>query len=83
MRKLYIILLLLFLSCSKDTILDNDTVPCKKDCYLNLVQVTVNGIHLVKSSELKTIDCDTDTEPFDIIRNSDGRIIQYKIYRCN
>ena len=82
MKKLFILFVLVFLSCSKDTILDTNEV-CRRDCELRLIQVTVNGIHLIRDSRPVTIRCDKSTEPFDIKRDSKGKIILYKAYKCN
>ena len=83
------IIILFFYSCSKDTMFPDDPIddgiemPCKKQCVLKLVQVTVNGIHLIKSSSIVIINCSDNGLVFDILKDSKGKIIQYKVYNCN
>ncbi len=80
MKKLYIIIILLFLSCSKDTIYEPIEEKC--NCKIITYQVTISG-HLVKQGETNILTkCENDKYAFDKIY-AGNRLIQYKIYKCD
>lgn len=79
MRKL-IFILLISVSCSKDTIYN--PIDDKCDCKIITYQVTINGIH-IKQSELNiNTDCFNDNNVFGE-KYSNTRLIQYKKYLCD
>jgi hypothetical protein len=78
MKKLLIILII-FVSCSKENI---EEIYPNCNCNLNLVQVTSNGIHLVKGSSNVLIDCVKNGIIFDRKFSSSNKLIQYKTYIC-
>ena len=85
MKKLLLILLIInSYSCSKDKALETEIneIEINCNCTLNLVQVTINNQHLVKSSYNVELDCSDNGLVFSEIYNQD-RMIQYKEYRCN
>ena len=80
MKKL-IIILIVFSSCSKDTVFE-PILDEKCNCKRNLVQVTINGTHLVRNTTNALIDCDEDGLVFGR-KYSGSKLIQYNKYICN
>ena len=77
-----ILLLILLVSCSKDS-LNVEPKECLKECVLNTVQITVNGIHNIITSKKVSIPCDATTSIFNVLKDNKDLIIGYQVYRCN
>jgi len=82
MKKL-LITLIVFASCSKDTVFEPILEDENCNCKINLVQVTTNGIHLVRGVTNVSIDCDDNGFVFARKYSSSNKLIQYKIYKCD
>lgn len=87
MRKLLIILII-FISCSKDTVFNEDEIiiidpiETKCNCQKRIVQVTIAGNHITHSSSNVLINCSDNGLIFNKKYNG-TRLIQYSIYNCD
>lgn len=80
MKKLYILILILFIGCSKDSIYEPEEIFC--NCKVVTYQVTINGKHIVRNE----LDIKTKCINKDVIfgkEYSNNRLIQYKKYVCD
>lgn len=80
MKKLYFIIIILFLSCSKDSIYE----PIEDECNCKVItyQVTRNGSHIKQGETNIRTKCDNDKYVYDR-KYVDNRLIQYTKIVCN
>jgi len=85
MKKLTILLLALgFLSCSTDSIeTPQNTIETNNKCSAvsQLIQVTIDGRHIIQGETPLTIDCSKCGDEYAKVYTGD-RLIQYKKYVC-
>lgn len=84
MKKLFFILAIVLMGCSVDPIEPNPTATPDPKCtgVTQLIQVTIDGRHVVKAESTLTIDCIKCGTEYDKVFTGD-RLIQYKKYICN
>ena len=80
MKKLYILIIILFLSCSKDSIYE--PIDDKCNCKIVTFQVTRNGLHINQGQTNIQTKCSNDKYEFDK-KYIGTRLIQYKKYICD
>ncbi len=87
MKKLLFIIIIVFISCSKDTVFEGtDIIPDKPslycDCTSKLYQVSVTGQRILQGTTNVRILCSLSGKTYDQKYNGD-RLISYKVYDCN
>jgi len=83
MKKILLITIIMFLSCSKDTVFPEPAetnLDC--DCTEKLYQVSSIGTHILINTINVSILCSLNGDVFDKTYNG-NRLIKYKIYNCN